>query len=210
MQNGNATPQTRADKGTPAPPPGDNSRAARDAVIAQVLGHLGRSRELPDSREMERFFTEQAARREYGYKKPSETRLVPMAPPVESDGRDRRLQEMLAHRDDTFSQAVLHWIDRKGFTDVEVYKRANIDRKLFCKLRCDVNYRPSKVTALALCLALRLNVDDTVDLLARAGYALSGSLEADIIIKCFIEEGEYDIFALNAALFANHQPCLGA
>lgn len=121
----------------------------------------------------------------------------------------RKLEDLLREVEYTFSEAVFKWIDSKGKTDPEIYKKANLDRKLFSKIRNNTYYKPSKTTALALAIALELNLDETKDLIGRAGYALTHSSKSDIIIEYFITQGNYDIFEINEVLFAFDQPLIG-
>ncbi|MEG0441971.1 MAG: O-acetyl-ADP-ribose deacetylase [Oscillospiraceae bacterium] len=123
---------------------------------------------------------------------------------------ENSLGDLLAKTDAGFSETLLKLIDRTGQKDSEVYKRANVDRKLFSKIRNTPGYRPSKPTALAFAVALELNLGDTRDLISRAGFALSHSSKFDIIVEYFIECRNYNVFEINEALFAYDQSLLGA
>ena len=128
--------------------------------------------------------------------------LAPSAP--------RKLEDLINEVDETFSESLIRLIDQKGLKDPEVYKKANVDRKLFSKIKNNIDYKPSKSTAIAFAIALELNLDETKDFIGRAGYALTHSSKFDIIIEYFLNENNYNMYQINEVLFAFGQPLIGA
>ena len=131
---------------------------------------------------------------------------VGAAIPMDSDDWGQLINDL----DAGFSETLLQLIDRTGKKDSEIYKKANVDRKLFSKIRNNMDYRPSKTTALAFAFALELDVDETKDFISRAGFALSHSSKFDVIVEYFLVNGNYNVIELNEVLFAFDQPLIGA
>lgn len=121
-----------------------------------------------------------------------------------------RLDDLLSNLDEGFSPTLLHLIDERGLTDAQVYRRANVSRQLFSKIRKDPDYRPTKQTVLAFAVALGLTLEEARDLLARAGFALSHSSRSDVIVEYFLAKGPSDVMVVNQALYDYGEPLLGS
>jgi O-acetyl-ADP-ribose deacetylase len=113
-------------------------------------------------------------------------------------------------RTDPFSVKLIEWIEERGMTNVECYRRANIDKKLFAKIYGNMHYQPKKNTALAFCVALRLDLEETQDLIGRAGYCLSDAIRFDLIVLDFIKRKHFDVIDINIALYDHGEPPLGS
>lgn len=126
-----------------------------------------------------------------------------------NSARGKSLSEYLKQIDQSFQEMLFELIDESGMTDVECYKKANVDKRTFSKIKSNKNYRPSKQTAVAFAIALKLNLEDTQALLATVGFTLSRSNVFDKIIRYFIHNNNYDINEINEALFEFDQSLLG-
>ena len=124
------------------------------------------------------------------------------------DELNKKLNERLAHRSDTFSEYLLYLIDSKGMKNVDVYKRAIVDKRYFAKLKNNKDFHPEKIKALCLCVGAQLSLDETKDLLARAGYALSPADMTDIIFSFYIEHNHFDVIDIDIQLEEHGLPCI--
>ena len=172
----------------------ENKRDVKDAELEQIRRELNLQRHLRRKAEL-RSEMESCASIAMG--------IAPSAP-------HGNLDDLLKNADTGFTETLLALIDKTGKKDSEIYKKANIDRKLFSKIRNNMDYKPTKVTALAFAIALELTLDETKDFISRAGFAFSPSSKFDIIVEFFISQQNYDVFELNEVLFYYDQPLIGA
>lgn len=182
-------------------------------VVAQGVALLGELREYVDDAYVENsphLYDRSAELRELCAPEAYPTAAPAPAPTPSAPAAPDELAERLAHLDASFSDALLALIDERGLTDAQVYRRANLSRQLFSKIRSKPDYRPSKPTAVALALALGLTLPQTQELLAHAGLTLSRSSKFDVIVEFYLARGVHDVMTVNEALFAFDQPLLGS
>lgn len=184
-------------------------------VVAQGVALMGELREYVDDAYVDNsphLYDRSAELRELCVPEARHFAAEPPAPAPVAGGSvpPDELAEFLAHLDAPFSEALLALIDEHGLTDAQVYRRANLSRQLFSKIRSKPDYRPSKPTAVALALALGLTLPQTQELLAHAGLTLSRSSKFDVIVEFYLTHGVHDVMTVNEALFAFDQPLLGS
>ena len=174
-----------------------------DALTTSVLGDGTETRELLYRKGMSD--TNDADLRRSFLRPGMDSKSTAIVPGTSGMGLD----EFIKGSGETFQQRLFHLIDESGMDDVTVYKKANIDRKVFSRIRCKADYKPKKKTAVAFAIALQLDLPTMIDLLARAGIAFSPSSTFDLIIEYFVTNNIYDVYEINAALFKYGQPMLG-
>ena len=189
------------------------SRVVFDEISELINDEYVEVQEAAQNPEIEQYAKRFIDNREVRYK--CESFSAPIvcsdSAPVESESSgNKTLAEYMKSMDKSFALKLFDYIDAKGMTDVECYKKANVDKKTFSKIKCNPDtYKPSKQTAVAFAIALELTLDETQDLLASAGLTLSRSFAFDKIIRYFIQKGNYNIFEINEALFEFDQMLLG-
>lgn len=172
----------------------------------EVLDHISR---LSGKEAISKYLSGLRIRKDDKYRSVFDGKTHHPFPSDNSQGISDSLEDIIAVDNKTFQERLLDLIDESGMTDPEVYKKANIDRKLFSKIRCTPDYKPKKKTAVALALALELDYDVMVDLLKRAGIAFSPSSTFDKIIEYYVMHGEYDVQTINLSLFDHGEDTLG-
>lgn len=178
----------------------ENKRDIQEAELDQIRRAIDRQWHLRQERELrEDEFAEDSI---------SMPMALSIAMGVDEALTPYDLDELLKTTDAGFSETLLKLIDRTGKKDSEIYKKANVDRKLFSKIRNNPAYKPTKATAIAFAIALELDLKETQDFLAKAGFALSHSSKADIIVEYFILQKNYNIIELNQVLFKFDQPLI--
>ena len=172
----------------------ENKRDVREAELEQIKRELNLQRHLRRKMELRQEADE----------------CMSIAMGVAAGVAPDNLDDLIRSTDAGFTETLLKLIDKTGKKDSEIYKKANVDRKLFSKIRNNPAYKPSKVTAVAFALALELNLEETQNFIGRAGYTLSHSSKFDIIIEYFITHGNYNVFEIDAVLFRYDQPLIGS
>lgn len=183
-----------------------DSYAISEKLFSDVESFIGDNYKDIDMSFCSPLLTEDASPRPLKNRKnksyPSATCTCPIPTP--------NLDDMLKNLDCGFAETLFRYIDEKGISDVDCYKRANVDKKTFSKIKCNKNYKPSKVTAVSFAIALRLDINETNRLLNTVGMSLSRSNKFDVIIEYFITTGNYEsIFDVNEVLYKFDQVTLG-